>query len=126
MTLAFGSTYGGSTAVYTGTSLVPPEHVLQRWNVPNCTFANVEQRARKFMTENNVHFLEDKWINVRWNTGFSYPLHPCHALLLSVQRSSGFSDHSGGSHGTEGKHSPCWENGCTMAPVFGVSKETRN
>lgn len=63
MTLAFGSTYGGSTAVYTGTSLLPPEHVLQRWNVPNCTFADVEQRARKFMTENNVHLLEDKWIN---------------------------------------------------------------
>ena len=63
MTLAFGSTYGGSTAVYTGTSLLPPEHVLQRWNVPNCTFADVEQRARKFMNENNVHLLEDKWIN---------------------------------------------------------------
>jgi long-chain-alcohol oxidase len=63
MTLAFGSTYGGSTAVYTGTSLLPPEHVLQRWNVPSCTFADVERRARKFMAENNVHFLEDKWIN---------------------------------------------------------------
>lgn len=63
MTLAFGSTYGGSTAVYTGTSLLPPERVLQRWNVPSCTFADVEQRARKFMTENNVHLLEDKWIN---------------------------------------------------------------
>jgi len=63
MTLAFGSTYGGSTAVYTGTSLLPPERVLQRWSVPNCTFADVEQRARKFMTENNVHLLEDKWIN---------------------------------------------------------------
>jgi len=63
MTLAFGSTYGGSTAVYTGTSLLPPEHVLQRWNVPNCTFADVKQRAQKFMTENNVHFLEEKWIN---------------------------------------------------------------
>ncbi len=63
MTLAFGSTYGGSTAVYTGTSLLPPEHVLQRWNVPHCTFADVEQRARKFMNENNVHLLEDKWIN---------------------------------------------------------------
>jgi long-chain-alcohol oxidase len=63
MTLAFGCTYGGSTAVYTGTSLLPPEHILQRWDVPNCTFADVEQRARKFMAENNVHLLEDKWIN---------------------------------------------------------------
>ena len=30
MTLAFGCTYGGSTAVYTGTSLLPPRRVLER------------------------------------------------------------------------------------------------
>jgi choline dehydrogenase-like flavoprotein len=63
MTLAFGCTYGGSTAVYTGTSLLPPQHILERWNVPGLTFADVEKRARKFMTENNVHFLEDERIN---------------------------------------------------------------
>src|SRR5438552_994462 len=28
MTLAYGSSYGGSTAVYTGTSLLPPERVI--------------------------------------------------------------------------------------------------
>lgn len=63
MTLAFGCTYGGSTAVYTGTSLLPPERVIQRWNVPHLTFADVEQRARRFMAENNVHFVEDRFIN---------------------------------------------------------------
>jgi len=63
MTLAFGCAYGGSTAVYTGTSLLPPQRILERWNVPQLTFADVEQRARKFAAENNVHFVEDELLN---------------------------------------------------------------
>jgi choline dehydrogenase-like flavoprotein len=63
MTLAFGCAYGGSTAVYTGTSLLPPQRVLERWNVPQLIFADVEQRARKFAAENNVHLLENGLIN---------------------------------------------------------------
>jgi len=63
MTLAFGSAYGGSTAVYTGTSLLPPQRILERWNVPQLTFTDVEQRARKFAAENNVHFVEDELLN---------------------------------------------------------------
>jgi choline dehydrogenase-like flavoprotein len=63
MTLAFGSAYGGSTVVYTGTSLLPPERVLQRWSVPELTFADLEQRARKYMAENNVHLLEESLLN---------------------------------------------------------------
>src|ERR1039458_2380286 len=63
MTLAFGSAYGGSTVVYTGTSLLPPERVLRRWNVPGLTFADVEQRARKYVAENNIHLLEEPLLN---------------------------------------------------------------
>ena len=63
MTLAFGCAYGGSTVVYTGTSLLPPERILQRWNVPNLSFADVERRARKFAAENNVHLVEDELLN---------------------------------------------------------------
>ena len=63
MTLAFGCTYGGSTAVYTGTSLLPPQRILEHWNVPELTFADVEQRARNFAAENNVHLLENEAIN---------------------------------------------------------------
>jgi choline dehydrogenase-like flavoprotein len=63
MTLAFGSAYGGSTVVYTGTSLLPPERILRRWSVPELTFADVEQRARKYMAENNVHLLEESLLN---------------------------------------------------------------
>ncbi len=63
MTLAFGCAYGGSTAVYTGTSLLPPRRILERWNVPGLNFDDVEQRAQKFAAENNVHLLEDGLIN---------------------------------------------------------------
>jgi choline dehydrogenase-like flavoprotein len=63
MTLAFGNAYGGSTVVYTGTSLLPTERVLQRWSVPGLTFADVEQRARKYMAENNVHLLDESLLN---------------------------------------------------------------
>ena len=34
MTLAFGQAYGGSTVVYTGTSLPPPARVIESWGVP--------------------------------------------------------------------------------------------
>ncbi|MBI1739085.1 MAG: GMC family oxidoreductase N-terminal domain-containing protein, partial [Acidobacteria bacterium] len=63
MTLAFGSTYGGSTAVYTGTSLLPPERVLRNWNIPGLTLDEIERRAQKFKTQNNVHLIEDDLIN---------------------------------------------------------------
>lgn len=63
MILAFGSAYGGSTVVYTGTSLLPPERVIRSWRVPGLTFADVEQRARKYMAENNVHLLDESLLN---------------------------------------------------------------
>ncbi len=63
MTLAFGCTYGGSTAVYTGTSLLPPERIIRHWNVPGLEFSDLATRARKFMAENNVHLVEDQFIN---------------------------------------------------------------
>ena len=34
MTLAFGRLYGGSTVVYTGTSMRPPERGIRAWSVP--------------------------------------------------------------------------------------------
>jgi len=63
MTIAFGCAYGGSTVVYTGTSMLPPARVINRWNVPGLTHADLDCRARKFMGENNVHLLEDGLIN---------------------------------------------------------------
>ena len=63
MTLALGSAYGGSTVVYTGTSLIAPERVIRRWNVPGLSHEEVERRSRKYTAENNVHYLPDDEIN---------------------------------------------------------------
>ena len=63
MTLAFGRVYGGSTVVYTGTSLVAPERVIRRWNVSGLSHDDLEARSRKFMAQNNVHVLPPEVIN---------------------------------------------------------------
>ena len=63
MTLAFGRAYGGSTVVYTGTSLVVPERVIRKWNVPGLEYADVARRAEKYKGQNNVHLLEPDLLN---------------------------------------------------------------
>ena len=63
MTLAFGRVYGGSTVVYTGTSLVAPRRVIEHWNVPSLDHADIERRSRRYMVENNVHYLPDEELN---------------------------------------------------------------
>lgn len=63
MTLAFGSGYGGSTVVYTGTSLLPPPRIIENWNVPGLSHEEITRRAQKFIQQNNVHLLEDPLIN---------------------------------------------------------------
>ncbi|HUK11977.1 MAG TPA: GMC family oxidoreductase [Thermoanaerobaculaceae bacterium] len=63
MTLAFARAYGGSTVVYTGTSLPLPEAVVRRWNVPGIEFDDLSRRSAKYIAENNVHLLEDDRIN---------------------------------------------------------------
>jgi choline dehydrogenase-like flavoprotein len=63
MTLAFGRIYGGSTVVYTGTSLVAPRRVIERWNVPSLSHADLEERSQRYMAQNNVHFLRNEELN---------------------------------------------------------------
>ncbi len=63
MTLAMGRAYGGSTVVYTGTSLTVPERVVARWAVPGLDWADVVTRSEKYLEENNVHLEEDELIN---------------------------------------------------------------
>jgi choline dehydrogenase-like flavoprotein len=63
MTLAFGRVYGGSTVVYTGTSLIAPERVIRHWNVPGLDSADLERRSRSFMHQNNVHYLAADRLN---------------------------------------------------------------
>lgn len=61
--LAFGRAYGGSTVVYTGTSLMAPERVIRRWDVPGLDHADLVRRSLHYMEENHVHFLPSEEIN---------------------------------------------------------------
>lgn len=63
MTLAFGRGYGGSTIVYTGTSLIAPRRVIDGWGISGLDHADVERRSRKYMDENGVHLLPPELIN---------------------------------------------------------------
>ena len=63
MTLAFGIGYGGSTVVYTGTSLIAPRRVIEGWSVAGLSYDEIERRSKKFMEQNNVHYLEEEEIN---------------------------------------------------------------
>jgi choline dehydrogenase-like flavoprotein len=63
MTLAFGRAYGGSTVVYTGTSLVAPERVIRAWNLPGLAHAEISTRSREYAEHNHVHLLDDQRIN---------------------------------------------------------------
>jgi len=63
MTLAFGRAYGGSTVVYTGTSLAAPERVIRAWDVPGLDHADLVGRSRKYAEQNNVHSLAPDLLN---------------------------------------------------------------
>jgi choline dehydrogenase-like flavoprotein len=63
MTLAFARGYGGSTIVYTGTSLIAPRRVIEQWAVPGIDYADLEHRSRRYMEENGVHLLPPNLVN---------------------------------------------------------------
>lgn len=63
VTLAFGRAYGGSTVVYTGTSLTLPRRTVDRWGVAGLDYDDLQRRSRKYCAENNVHLLPDDRIN---------------------------------------------------------------
>jgi choline dehydrogenase-like flavoprotein len=63
LTLAFGRAYGGSTVVYTGTSLAITKDVLDGWGVPGLDFDDLLRRSAKYMAENEVHPLPADLIN---------------------------------------------------------------
>jgi choline dehydrogenase-like flavoprotein len=63
LTLAFGTAYGGSTVVYTGTSLVAPARVIRKWDVPGLGPEDVTRRAGKYAEQNDVHLLPAEEIN---------------------------------------------------------------
>ena len=63
MSLAFARAYGGSTLVYTGTSLVVPKRVIEHWDVADLTHADLATRSAKYLAQNNVHKLAPDLLN---------------------------------------------------------------
>jgi len=63
MSIAFGRAYGGSTVVYTGTSLTITEPTVRRWGVPGLEHADLMGRSRKYLAQNHVHLLPDADVN---------------------------------------------------------------
>ena len=63
MTAAMGRAYGGSTVVYTGTSLAMPEKGVVRWNVPGIEWEDLHRRSIKYLEENTAHLLDESELN---------------------------------------------------------------
>jgi len=64
MTFALAKAVGGSTTVYTGTSLVLPDEILEKkWAIPGLNSSNLRPRFQKYLRENNVHLLDKALIN---------------------------------------------------------------
>lgn len=63
MTLAFCKAVGGSTTVYTGTSIVPEQDVFDRWGVEGINLGDLKPRYEKYIQENNVHLNSPEEIN---------------------------------------------------------------
>jgi choline dehydrogenase-like flavoprotein len=63
VTLAFGRAYGGSTVVYTGTSLALTQDTFARWNVAGLDYDDLLRRSHKYFAENHVHLLPPEVIN---------------------------------------------------------------
>lgn len=63
LTLAFARAVGGSTTVYTGTSLTAPHEVFDRWKVPGIDLKDLGPRYEKYIRENNVHLYPAEEIN---------------------------------------------------------------
>jgi long-chain-alcohol oxidase len=94
MTLAFGQAYGGSTVVYTGTSLPCSERVIRSWDVPGLDPADLIRRAGAFATENNVHLLPDEEINENnrlFVKGCREAGYTCHQFPVNVRGCRGAS-----------------------------------
>jgi long-chain-alcohol oxidase len=63
MTFAFAKAVGGSTTVYTGTSLTAPSSIFEKWNVPGVTIQDMLPRYQKYIKDNNVHKLPREELN---------------------------------------------------------------
>jgi choline dehydrogenase-like flavoprotein len=117
MTLAFGQAYGGSTVVYTGTSLPCSERVIRAWGVPGLEHADLTRRMGTYASQNNVHLLPDEEINENnrlFVKGCREAGYDCHQFPVNVRGCRGSSlcnlgCPNGAKQGTHKVQLPCAE-----------------
>lgn len=63
MTLAYGHAYGGSTVVYTGTTIPIARATVERWAVPGLAYEDLAGRSGKYVAENSAHPLYPNLLN---------------------------------------------------------------
>ncbi len=63
MSLAFAKAYGGSTVVYTGTSIKISERTVSRWAVPGLSWEDISARTDRCAEENGVHPIPEHHLN---------------------------------------------------------------
>jgi len=63
ITMAFAKAVGGSTNVYTGTSLKAPSHVFETWGVDGINLSELEPRYEKYIQENSIHLYPEEELN---------------------------------------------------------------
>lgn len=63
MTLAFARAYGGSTVVYTGTSLAMRRRDFDRWSVRGLDYGDLLARTEKHLRENGAELLPPERLN---------------------------------------------------------------
>lgn len=63
VSLAMAEGLGGSTLVYTGTSVLPSQRIIDAWHLPGLQHADLCARAERFKTENGVHLVPDEELN---------------------------------------------------------------
>lgn len=63
ITIALGKAYGGSTVVYTGTTLTIPKDVLEGWEINGLEFDDIEARSKKYYRECNAVITPPEFIN---------------------------------------------------------------
>lgn len=63
VSLAFAEGYGGSTMVYTGSSLEPAERVIEQWKVPGLEHSDLIERIDRHARDNNVAPVPEERLN---------------------------------------------------------------
>lgn len=63
VSMAFAEGYGGSTRVYTGSSLEPERRVIEGWELPELDYDDLIERLHRYSRQNNVAEVPEERLN---------------------------------------------------------------